>query len=161
MSSENLQGCGRGDALRDWVLGELAPAERSEMEAHVAQCAGCAQERARLQAATAALRILADQEPPQRIVFVTQQSEARAANGFLQGFWNSSARLGFAAAVVLAVGMMVSAGLKRPAASDAAITAAVTKAVQQVRAEDSEFVLALQRKMKTQVVTATYSEIRQ
>ena len=59
--------------LRDYLLGELAAPERSQVENHVGSCHDCREELARLQFTQAALRALPEEEIPQRIAFVSDK----------------------------------------------------------------------------------------
>jgi anti-sigma factor RsiW len=132
--SENTP-CERADLVRDYVFDELAQPDRRSMEQHFRQCTDCVGELDRLRLTTAALRVLPDQEVPRRIAFV---SDKVFAPGWLAGFWNSAARLGFASACVLAAGISFAA-LHRPpdvptvvqtaSVSAATINEAVNKAV--------------------------------
>ncbi len=101
--------------LKDYALNELADSERRQVEAHVKGCAACGEELERLRLTQAALAALAEEEIPRRIGFVSDRVfEPSAPRRWWAAFWESSARLGFASAAVLAVAMMVSA-LTRPA----------------------------------------------
>lgn len=136
------------EALHDYAMGELAPAEYAALEQHVAVCGECAVELDRLRITTAALRILPDREIPQRIAFVSDKVFQPSPLGrFFGGFRNSAAWLGFASACVLS-GAIVFSASHRPAEIRTVVQAAnvdvskqvndaVTKAVAQVRAEDA------------------------
>ncbi len=134
--------------LRDYFLHELPEKEEQQVEAHVKACQGCREELDRLRATGAALLALRDEEIPQRIAFVSDKIfEPSPLRRWWGGFWNSAARLGFAAAAILAIAMVVRTS-PRPAATlqapppaqaqlrtvseadvQARIDAAVTKAV--------------------------------
>jgi hypothetical protein len=134
MSTKENSACEQSHLIPDYAFDELAPAERRGVELHLRQCAVCANELDQLRLTTAALRVLPDQEVPRRIAFV---SDAPAAGrGWLSGFWNSAARLGFASACVLAAGLSYAAAHRQPVVvaptatvSDVAIQQAVDKAV--------------------------------
>jgi hypothetical protein len=134
MSTKEHFACEQSHLIPDYAFDELATAERRGMELHLRQCAACATELDQLRLTTAALRVLPDQEVPRRIAFV---SDAPATgNGWLSGFWNSAARLGFASACVLAAGLSFAAAHRQPVVvtptamvADAAIQQAVDKAV--------------------------------
>jgi anti-sigma factor RsiW len=146
--------CHRFDELRDYAFDELAAESRHSLEQHLAGCPDCAAELDRLRLTTAALRLLPDREIPQRIAFVSDKIfEPSPVRRWLEGFWNSGARLGFASACVLAAALVVSAW-HRPAAvtnvtpaivqtaavpADLSkqIDAAVAKAVGQIHEEDA------------------------
>lgn len=145
------------EALRDYALGELAPDQKPALEQHLAICGECAAELDQLRMTTAALRMLPDQEIPQRIAFVSDKVfEPSPVARFFGGFWNSAARLGFASACVFGGALIVSA-YHRPVEVRAVVQAAnvdvsrqvndaVTKAVAQVRAEDARNIEALDQK---------------
>ena len=134
MSTNENSACEQSHLIPDYAFDDLSPAERRGVEQHLRQCAACAGELDQLRLTTAALRVLPDQEVPRRIAFV---SDAPAAGGgWLSGFWNSAARLGFASACVLAAGLSFAASHRQPVVvapvatvSDAAIQQAVDKAV--------------------------------
>lgn len=142
--------CTQKDSIRDYVLEELAGAERKAVESHLAGCGECAEELAGLRMTTAALRILPDVEIPRRIAFVSDKvfEPSRVAR-FFGGFWNSAARLGFASACLLA-GALVFSAVHRPmavgtevkavaaGAAQVDVDAAVRRAVAQVREEDAK-----------------------
>jgi len=108
--------CHRFDELRDYAFDELAAESRHSLEQHLAGCPACAAELDRLRLTTAALRLLPDREIPQRIAFVSDKIfQPSPVRRWLDGFWNSGARLGFASACVLATALVVSAW-HRPAA---------------------------------------------
>jgi hypothetical protein len=147
--------CTSAEALRDYAFDELAASERRSMEHHISGCAHCAAELNELRLTTAALKILPDQEIPQRIAFVSDKVFTRSpAARFFGGFWNSAARLGFASACVIAGALVVSA-YHRPATvvqtnqtADVSgvvareVNIAVGKALEQVRAEDARLTKA-------------------
>jgi anti-sigma factor RsiW len=134
MSTKEKSGCEQSHLIPDYAFDELAPAERRGVEQHLRQCAACANELDQLRLTTAALRVLPDQEVPRRIAFVSDSPVGAA--GWLSGFWNSAARLGFASACVLAAGLSFAAWHRQPVVaapvatvSDATIQQAVDKAV--------------------------------
>jgi hypothetical protein len=107
--------CDNAEALRDYAFDELGGDELRSMEKHIACCASCAADLDQLRLTTALLRVLPDREIPQRIAFVSDKvfHPSPIARFFL-GFWNSTPRLGFASAFILAVALIVSA-YHRPA----------------------------------------------
>jgi len=140
--------CERIEEIRDYAFGELPEGKRGAVEEHVAGCAQCSAELDGLQLTTAALRILPDQEIPQRIAFVSDK--VFAPSGFSK--WFGAGWLNFASACVVAAGLVGAAFAYRPVVTSAApapvVTAAnvdvtaqvndaVTKAVAQIRAEDA------------------------
>lgn len=101
--------------LRDLFLGELAESERRQTELHVRSCPACRHELERLGLTRAALVTLPDEEIPQRIAFVSDKVfEPSRMRRFLQAFWGSAARLGFASAAMLSLAILVFT-LSRPA----------------------------------------------
>ena len=142
------------DLLRDYAFDEVPAADRPALQRHISECASCAAELDRLRFTTAALRVLPDREVPRRISFVSDRVfEPRS--GFLSGFWNSAARLGFASACVLAVGLSFAAYHRQPevrtivqtadiskAALDEAVNRAVALAVDKAHAEDMQLTQA-------------------
>jgi len=126
--------------LKAYFLGELSPAERGPVEKHLGACATCREELERLDSTRAALAALADEEPPQRIAFVSDKVfEPR----WWQTIWRSGPAMGFASAALLAAAILVHAYARPAAASvdsarmeqrieqqvDVRMGAAVTKAV--------------------------------
>ncbi len=98
--------------LKDYFFEELAPEQRQQVEEHVKHCLACQHELERLSLTRSALDALREEEPPRRIAFVSDQVfEAR----WWQRWWQSAPRLGFAAAAMLSVAILVHA-LVRPAA---------------------------------------------
>ena len=125
--------------LKAYFMGELSPAERMPVEKHLSACTSCREELERLDSTQAALRLLADEDPRQRIAFVSDKVfEPR----WWQTIWRSGPAMGFASAALLAIALFVHA-YARPAAPvdsakmeqaiqqqvDARVGAAVTKAV--------------------------------
>jgi anti-sigma factor RsiW len=96
------------ELLHDYAFDELPAAERPGFERHLAECASCAAELDQLRLTTAALRVLPDREPPQRIAFVSDKVFAPSR------FWNFSPWLGLASTGVMAVALIMSA-YHRPA----------------------------------------------
>jgi len=95
--------CDQADSVRDYVFDELGAGERAGVERHLADCVHCTAELDRLRLTTAALRMLPDVEPPQRIAFVSDKIFAPSR------FWNFAPWLGFASTAVMAVALIVSA----------------------------------------------------
>jgi anti-sigma factor RsiW len=115
--------------LKSYFLGEVARAEKSSVEDHVRGCQSCREELERLKATDAALRSLTEEEPPQRIAFVSDKVfEPR----WYQTIWRSGPAMGFASAVLLA-GAILAHGFVRPPAP--VTTAAVNTAQIEQRIE--------------------------
>jgi len=93
--------------VKELLFGELKEPERSVLMAHVSGCEACTIEYERLQATTAALGLVADQEPPVRIRFVSDRVfEQRWWQRVLGGgaIW---ANAGLALATCLAVAVLI------------------------------------------------------
>ena len=100
--------------LRDYFLGELPEAERLQAGRHIQGCGNCAREFEQLKLMRTALASLRDEEPPQRIGFVSDKVfEPSAVRRWLNSFWLSGARLGFASAAMLS-GALVVFAVHRP-----------------------------------------------
>lgn len=114
--------------LRDFLFGELGEPERGEVSAHLEACALCREELDRLRMTQAVLLSVRDEEPPRRIAFVSDRIfEPR----WWQVLWNSSPRLGFAAASLVAAAILVHAFVRpaqkppAPAVDTAAVEARI------------------------------------
>ena len=59
--------------LRDYLFDELAPAERTDVRAHLAACQSCEAELESLRLTQSALLTIRDEEIPQRIGFVSDK----------------------------------------------------------------------------------------
>ena len=102
--------------LKDYFLQELPSPERVQVEAHVNHCPACREELERLQLTGAALFSLRDEEIPQRIAFVSDQIfEPSPLRRWFSGFWGSTARLGFASALMLSASIFYFATRPAPA----------------------------------------------
>jgi hypothetical protein len=101
--------------VRDYFLGELPEPERLQAARHIQGCENCASEFEQLTVMRAALSTLREEEPPQRIGFVSDKVfEPSPVRRWLGSFWLSGARLGFASAAMLALAVAYSAS-HRPA----------------------------------------------
>lgn len=112
--------------IRDFFLGELPESDRERTVRHLASCSGCAGELESLRHLRFALELLPDQEPPQRIGFVSDKVfEPARSRRMWNAFWNSAPRLGFASAAMLSVALVIFAFRPAPVAvvSRAPITA--------------------------------------
>jgi anti-sigma factor RsiW len=105
--------------LKDYFFEELPPAERGLVEDHLKECPGCRVELERFQMTGSALHALQEEEPPRRIAFV---SDKVLEPNWWQRLWQSGPRLGFAAAAMLAVAILVHALVRQaaPVALDSA-----------------------------------------
>jgi anti-sigma factor RsiW len=90
--------------LRDYVLDELTPRQRLEVEQYLAASVEGREEVERLQLMHRALLSLPQEETPRRIAFVSDKVfEPSAARRLWQGFWAGAPRLAFGLAAVLLV----------------------------------------------------------
>ena len=123
--------------LKDYFLQELPSTQRVQVEAHVKSCPTCREELERLQLTGAALFSLRDEEIPQRIAFVSDQIfEPSPLRRWVSGFWGSTARLGFASAVMLSVSLIYFAATRPapvPVRTAVATVAAVTPSPHEVQ----------------------------
>lgn len=151
---------GPAESLRDYAFDELPQNERAAVEQHVAACGECALELDRLRMTTAALRMLPEQEIPQRIAFV---SDRIFEPSWWQRFRNNGAQMGFASACVLALAIVVSAWqfggtgrtevrtvVQTAPVPQRQIDAAVAKAVAQARVEDMQVIQAAEQKREAE-----------
>jgi len=97
--------------LKDYFFEELPAQERALVEEHLKQCPGCREEVERLRLTGSALATLREEEPPRRIAFVSDQV---FEPGWWQRLWQSGPQLGFAAAAMLSLAILVHAFV-RPA----------------------------------------------
>jgi anti-sigma factor RsiW len=90
--------------LRDYVLDELTPGQRTEVEQFLATSVEGREEVERLRAMHVALQSLPQEEPPRRIAFVSDKVfEPSPARRLWQGFLAGAPRLAFGLAAVLLV----------------------------------------------------------
>jgi len=116
--------------LRDYLFGELAEAERRQVDVHVRSCGSCQEELERLRITQSTLLELRDEEVPQRIGFVSDPVfEPSAVRRFWRAFWASGPKLGFASAAMLSAALVIFTFL-RPVAP--AVLADTSKIEQQV-----------------------------
>jgi anti-sigma factor RsiW len=109
--------------LRDYLLNELAEAERRQVDVHVRSCGGCQEEMDRLRITQSTLLELRDEEVPQRIGFVSDPVfEPSGPRRFWQMLWASGPKLGFASAAMLSAALVIFAFL-RPVTAVPAVTA--------------------------------------
>lgn len=101
--------CGSFD-VRDYFLEELPEADRLRAARHIHGCVNCTGELQQLQLMRTALGTLRDEEPPQRIGFVSDKVfEPSPVRRWFSGFWLSGARVGFASAAMLSAALVFSA----------------------------------------------------
>ncbi len=102
--------------IRDYFLGELPEADRQRTVRHINSCSGCAGELEQLRHLRFALESLPDQEPPQRIGFVSDKVfEPSRHRRAWNAFWTSAPRLGFASAAMLSAALVTLAFKPAPA----------------------------------------------
>lgn len=93
--------------IRDYFLGELSEAEKARTVRHLAGCPDCASELEGLRHLRFALESIPDQEPPQRIGFVSDKIfEPSKARRLWNNFWQSAPQLGFASAAMLSAALV-------------------------------------------------------
>jgi anti-sigma factor RsiW len=94
--------------LRDYLFGELAEADRRQVDVHVRGCGGCQEEMERLRITQSTLLELRDEDVPQRIGFVSDPVfEPSGPRRFWQAFWASGPKLGFASAAMLSAALVI------------------------------------------------------
>jgi hypothetical protein len=92
--------------LRDYFFGELAEAERRQVDLHVRSCGACHEEMERLRVTQSTLLGLPDEEVPQRIGFVSDPVFEPSWPGRVwRAFWASGPKLGFASAAMLSAAL--------------------------------------------------------
>jgi anti-sigma factor RsiW len=90
--------------LRDYVLDELTPPERAEVERYLATSLEAREEVERLRLTQQALLSLPEDEPPRRIAFVSDKVfEPSLSRRLWQSVWQGAPRLAFGMAAVLLV----------------------------------------------------------
>lgn len=121
----------------DWkayALGELNATERSSAEGHAATCVACREEVAGLRLTLDAMSTLREEDVPRRIAFVSDKVfEPR----WWQRLWSPT----FAAAMLIAAAILVHAFARPgadPAAIEAQVNTAVTKAVATIEARHEQ-----------------------
>ncbi len=116
--------------LKAYLLGEVGPAERTQLEGHLTSCAACREELERLRWTEAALLTLREEEIPRRIAFV-----AEPAPGRRRWLWAWGPRWGFASALVLALAITAHGLLSSPSAPPAPAAADAAALERRVSAE--------------------------
>jgi hypothetical protein len=114
--------------VKDHFFGELPDTAN-----HLAACAECAAELDQLRAVRGALLTLREEEPPQRIGFVSDKIfEPSPLRRFFNSFWLSGARLGFAGAAMLSVSLLVFSARMQPKVIERRVEVAAATQQQQV-----------------------------
>jgi hypothetical protein len=120
--------------VKDYFFGE-AP----EAAGHVAICPVCSAELDQLRAMRGTLLTLREEEPPQRIGFVSDKIfQPSPVRRFFANFWMSGARLGFASAAMLSCALLVYATRTQPATTQMDVNAIVAKAVKTAMVEQEQ-----------------------
>ena len=102
--------------IRDYFLDELPEADKRQTARHLASCSRCASELEGLRHLRFALESVPDQEPPQRIGFVSDKIfEPSRARRIWNSFWHSGPQLGFASAAMLSAALVFFAMRPAPA----------------------------------------------
>jgi len=137
------------DLIRDYFFGELAAPQRAAADQHLANgCPACREELDSLSGVRASLLSITDEEPPRRIAFVSDKVfEPR----WWQKMWNSSAQLGFAAAAMLAVAILVHGFAVRPATMIATAAPATQAGTAAASFDKAAFDAELDRRVKLEV----------
>jgi anti-sigma factor RsiW len=133
--------------LKGYFVEELPAGERRVVEEHLLGCDSCQAEMERLRTTHAALLALREEEVPRRIAFV---SDKVMEPTWWQRFWHSGPRLGFAAAAMLSLAIVVH-GVSRPVQAPAASQTALD---QRVKAMEAAFDQRLQKEVEMRVAAA-------
>lgn len=146
--------CSSAD-LKAYFLGEVARAEKTSVEDHVHGCQSCREELERLKLTDAALRSLTEEEPPQRIAFVSDKVfEPR----WYQTIWRSGPAMGFASAVLLAAAIVVHGfsvnGPARQVATPIVNTAQIEQRIEREVNSRLDAVVAKQRRETAEMLDA-------
>jgi anti-sigma factor RsiW len=141
--------------LKAYFLGEAAGAGKSSVEDHVRACQSCREELDRLKVTEAALRSLPDEEPPQRIAFVSDKVfEPR----WYETIWRSGPAMGFASAVLLAAAVLVHGfsvnGPARPVPIPTVNTAQIEQRIEREVNNRLDAVVAKQRQQTAEMLDA-------
>jgi anti-sigma factor RsiW len=136
--------------LRDYLLDELTPRERAEVERYLESSSEARQDLERLRLTHTALQRLPDEEIPRRVAFVSDKVfEPSPAMRFWREFWTAAPRAAFGMAAVLLVlfggmwltqpavtvdetGWRVAFGAASPAVAPAGLTTEQAEQVRQV-----------------------------
>lgn len=118
--------------LKDYLFGELTPADTEAVERHLVACAACHEELAALNATRSALLCIGEEEPLRRIAFVSDKVfEPR----WWQKLFAAGPQVGFASAAMLALAIVFHA-IHTPAAPP--VPAPVAQAQVDQKALDAE-----------------------
>jgi anti-sigma factor RsiW len=119
--------------LKAYFLGEVTCAEKSSVDDHVRACQSCREELDRLKLTDTALRSMAEEEPPQRIAFVSDKVfEPR----WYETIWRSGPAMGFASSALLAGAILMHGfSLRAPAQSAATPTVNTAQIEQRIDRE--------------------------
>ena len=136
--------------LKAHFLGETARAEKNSVEDHLRACQNCREELDRLKLTDATLRTLVDEEPPQRIAFVSDKVfEPR----WYQTIWRSGPAMGFASAALLAAAIVAHGfSVNGPARQVATPTVNTAQIEQRIKREVNNRLDAVVAKQRQQTV---------
>jgi anti-sigma factor RsiW len=147
--------------LKAYFLGESAPTGKTSVEDHVRACQSCREELERLKLTDAALRSLTDEEPPQRIAFVSDKVfEPR----WYQTIWRSGPAMGFASAALLAAaivahGFSVNGPARQIAAAPTVNTAQIEQRIEREVNNRLDALVAQQRQQTAIMLDAAEKRI--
>ncbi len=146
--------------LKAYFLGETARAEKNSVEDHVRACESCREELDRLKLTDAALRSLPDEDPPQRIAFVSDKVfEPR----WYQTLWRSGPAMGFASAALLAAAIVAHGfsvnGPAQPATTPTVNTAQIEQRIEREVNSRLDAVVAKQRRETAEMLDAAEKRI--
>jgi anti-sigma factor RsiW len=145
--------------IKDYFFGELPAAARDSAAHHLASCPHCAAELEQLHSVRGALMTLRDEEPPQRIGFVSDKIfEPSPFRRWWSAFWLSGARLGFASAAMLSVALLVFSARQQPKVIERRVEVAAATAQVDVKAAVAEAVklaMAEQEKKTREMIQAS------
>jgi len=126
--------CISPESKPDWkayVLRELGQDAHRQAEAHLATCSNCHEEVATLRLTLDTLSTLREEEMPRRIAFVSDKV-------FEPRWWQRVFNPTFAAGVLVAVAILIHGAMQTGRPGQAQVDAAVTKAVSQMEARNTE-----------------------
>jgi anti-sigma factor RsiW len=92
-----------GEAITDYLMGEMSTAEKTAAEAHLAQCSLCAGKLEEFRHTYALLQTVPDVEPPRPLVFSPAKRITRPASGSMAWRWLTPAFSAAAASIITAL----------------------------------------------------------
>ena len=139
--------------LKGFFLEELTAGDRRAVKDHLHGCDACRAELDRLRTTHTALLTLREQEMPRRIAFV---SDKVIAPSWWRRFWQSGPRLGFAAAAMLSLAIIVNAFARPAPVVQPEVSAALE---QRVKTLEANFDQRLQKEVEARVRTAVEAKL--